>query len=42
MFGQEKKTGKVAVSGGLLTDPHEEELLDSVNGAEVSLSVKTR
>jgi hypothetical protein len=42
LFGQDKKAGKVAVSGGLLTDPYEEELLDSVNGAEVSLSVKTR
>ena len=42
MFGQQKKAGKVSVSGGILTDPDKDELLDSVNGAEVSLSVKTR
>ena len=32
----------VHMSGALLTKPGEERLLDSVNGAEVSIEIKTR
>ena len=42
MFGQQKKAGNISVSGGLLTDPEKDEYMDSVNGAEVSLKVRTR
>jgi hypothetical protein len=42
MFGAGKQQRKVSLSGGILRDPENEELLDSVNGAELSLEVKTR
>lgn len=42
LFDQQKKARKLSVSGGLLTDPEKDEYLDSVNGAEVSLKVRTR
>jgi hypothetical protein len=42
MFDQQKKARKLSISGGLLTDPEKDEYMDSVNGAEVSLKVRTR
>lgn len=41
MFDQQKKASKLSVSGGLLTDPEKEEYMDSVNGAEIGLKVRT-
>ena len=42
LFAADKPESKVAMSGALLTKPGEERLLDSVNGAEVSIEIKTR
>lgn len=41
MFDQQKKASKLSVSGGLLTDPEKEEYMDSVNGAEIGLKLRT-
>ena len=42
LFAGDKPTSKVAVAGSLLTDPEEKRVLESVNGAELSIEVKTR
>ena len=42
LFAADKPESKVGMSGALLTKPGEERLLDSVNGAEVSIEIKTR
>ena len=42
LFAADKPESKVGMSGALLTKPGEERLLDSVNGAEVRIEIKTR